>query len=302
MRYFDLHCDTLTEILGREQTLTGNGRHVDLAKTENIDEYVQLFAVFIPDEKRGKEASAYFDRAADLYDALVRSEPAFGRYEDSDARFRGILTVESLSACGGTIEGIVHLAERGVRVATLTWNGQNEIASGAFAEDTGITPFGREALRTMRACGMIPDVSHLGKKSFSQLCELSDDVFIATHSNCDLTENPFGQKRNLEDWQIREIVARHGLIGINFCEDFLGDNGDTGFEAVRRHIEHFLDVGAVDVLAFGSDFDGCTIHPSLAGIDKMPALHAYLLRVGVPEKIFFDNADHFFKTQLAQKG
>ena len=106
----------------------------------------------------------------------------------------------------------------------------------------------------------------------------------------------------LTDDQIRTLIRLHGLIGINFCADFLGNNGDTGFDAVLRHISHFLELGADSCLAFGCDFDGCTVHESLNGIEHLPELFSYLLQHGISEpqleNIFFENGLAFLVANL----
>ena len=63
-----------------------------------------------------------------------------------------------------------------------------------------------------------------------------------------------------------------------------------------------LELGAENSLAIGSDYDGCEINPELCGIDKMPSFEAFLLSKGfdnkLTDKIFFENANNFFKSIL----
>ena len=56
MRIFDLHCDTLHECVVRRQELYHNSLAVSLDKGLEFDEWVQTFAIFMPDGKRGREA------------------------------------------------------------------------------------------------------------------------------------------------------------------------------------------------------------------------------------------------------
>ena len=102
------------------------------------------------------------------------------------------------------------------------------------------------------------------------------------------------------DEQIKIIIERGGLIGLNFYDRFLGGNG--GREELLRHTEHMLSLGAEDVISIGSDYDGCRIKPELRGIEKIPSICVYLEENGIPEeickKIFFENAAHFFEKVL----
>lgn len=100
---------------------------------------------------------------------------------------------------------------------------------------------------------IVIDVSHLNTLGFWDLCEIAERPFLATHSNC---FEICPHKRNLDDLQIREIIRRKGLIGINFYPIFINGESDASFQEIRRHIRHILSLGGEDVIAVGSDFDG----------------------------------------------
>ena len=57
-----------------------------------------------------------------------------------------ILTVENGSALAGRLDRVEVLARDGVRMLTLTWNGENELGSGSMTGH-GLSPFGREYSR-----------------------------------------------------------------------------------------------------------------------------------------------------------
>ena len=56
MRYFDLHCDTMTECALKNIPLRRNLLHVDLDTVQGWERYVQCYAVWLPDELRGEPA------------------------------------------------------------------------------------------------------------------------------------------------------------------------------------------------------------------------------------------------------
>lgn len=303
MKLFDLHCDTITVLEEQGKDLFANDLHVSLERAADYARFTQVFAVFIPDTLRGAAAVTYFDRVHAFYEAQMQKHgDIISPYpSQKDTRVKSILAVEGGAAAAGTIEGLRHLFDCGVRLMTLTWNAQNEIASGCWAEpDLGLTVFGAQALHEMERLGMAADVSHLSKRGFWDVAALSETPFIASHSNCDMTENVYGRRRNLDDAQIRCLVERSGLMGINLCPDFLGDGGDASFDAVYRHISHALDLGAEHILAMGCDLDGCDPLPELAGVEKMRDVQEYLLSKNMSEdlcgRIFYSNADKFFKS------
>ena len=50
------------------------------------------------------------------------------------------------------------LRRDGVRMVTLTWNGENALGSG-HETDHGLTPLGKEAVRALEEAGITVDVS-----------------------------------------------------------------------------------------------------------------------------------------------
>ena len=69
----------------------------------------------------------------------------------------------------GKLENVEKLAKDGVKMMTLTWNGENELASGHKNPEMGFTDFGREVVKEMERQNIIVDVSHLNDKGMEQL-------------------------------------------------------------------------------------------------------------------------------------
>ena len=305
MRLFDLHCDTITELEKKNENLAENDGHISLDRAEYLTEYVQDFAIFIPDEYRGKAATDYFDRVYSYYKKQLSVSGISEYAERQNTKVKSVLSVEGGAGMGGTIEGLHHLADCGVKLITITWNGRNELASGCFdEEDIGLTAFGREAVREMEKLRIAADVSHLSKKGFYDLADFAEKPFMASHSCVDMVDNFKARHRNLTEDQIKIISEHGGVIGINLWEKLLG-NEDNSFDAVLRHMSRMIEIGGEDVVAMGTDFDGCDINPDLAGIEKLQGLYDYLNIHGFDEKlldkIFFANADRFFANLLFTK-
>lgn len=304
MRLFDLHCDTITELCREGGSLRHNDGDISLDRAGYLTQYVQDYAVFIPDEFRGQAAVDYFDKVYAYYRGQLHENPDLSEYGDGqDTKFQAVLSVEGGAGMGGTIEGLHHLADCGVRLITLTWNGRNELASGCFdEEDIGLTEFGRQAVAEMEKLHIVPDVSHLSKKGFYDLADTAGKPFLASHSCCDIVDNFKARHRNLTDDQIRIIAQHGGIIGVNLWKMLLGNGNDNSFDAVLRHMSRMIELGGEGCVAMGTDFDGCDIHPDMNGIQYLPGLYDYLGRHGFSEKllddIFFANADRFFRRLL----
>ena len=310
----DLHCDTLT----RDQypsrghtsgagTLTDPSYHLSLESLPAGTRWVQCFAIFVPDQLRGKEAIAFFDRYAASFYAQIEANREkvlpcrnFSDMERAFAaeKFAAVLTVEGGAVLAGRLERVQAIHNAGVRMLTLTWNGPNELGSG---HDTpgGLTPFGREAVAELERQRILVDVSHLNDRGFEDLLAVAKRPFAASHSNARLV---CGHRRNLPDAFIREMAARRCLIGLNYARSFLSDDGTGDLDALYRHVCHFLELGAGDCLALGSDYDGTDIHPDLDSPEKALGIYGYLTGRGIPaetaEGVLFANAWRFFRKNL----
>lgn len=292
MKFFDLHCDTIGECRNKNIKLRSNNLHIDLLRGANLDEWKQVFAVWIPDTLRGEAAFNYFLEVFKCYKNELFCE-------NTDIKnITPILAVEGGAVLGGDINRLYRLKECGVRLLTLTWNGKNEIASGAFTGSGGLTSFGKDVVSEVENLGITVDVSHLNRQSFFDVARVAKKPFVATHSNADIVNKEDGKKRNLSDEQIKIIRDIGGLVGLNFYESFLDDESAVGTDALLRQIEHFVGLGCEKVLAIGSDFDGCEICPELAGIEKIAEAESTLIKKGVKKdlakNIFYNNASRFF--------
>lgn len=312
MRYFDLHCDTLFECEKKHLGLTDNGLHVDFNRAP-ANPYLQCFAAWIPDTLRGEEAFAHFVRLAAVYQEEARKGvfvPVTDResFQEAERIGRGgILTIEGGAAFGGKLDHIREAASLGVKIATLTWNGANEIGTGIGCDDTaaGLTDFGRKAVSVMEEVGILPDVSHSSLRLFEDLCCCCSGPILATHSNA---KKLCGHRRNLTDRQFSEIVRRKGLVGINFYRAFLNNEEEKAcMEDIFEHTDYFLSLGGEDCVAMGSDFDGSDIPSDMRGIESVEPLYEVFLRHHYSEalidKIFYRNAADFmlFHTLQRQK-
>lgn len=304
MDYFDLHCDTIYECMLRGQALWENRLALSLSKGQGFRRWCQTFALFIPDKYKGKAAVDFYERLLETYRTeLSRNVPNIAHCNNATeienavgkGKCAAILSVENGAALAGDIERVDTLYNDGVRMMTLTWNGDNELASGVKGSDSGITPFGKRVVERMGKLGMLCDLSHLNERGFWEIAEMGVAPLVATHSNLkSVCDNP----RNLTDAQFKAICRSGGVMGINFYKDFLG--GDP-FERIYANICYALDLGGEDSVAFGSDFDGAEMDYRINSVDKMNNLCDYLLSKGLSQqvlkKLCFGNAFRMFRKE-----
>ena len=328
MKVWDLHCDTLSELrkaehAGRPKSFAQNDLHIDLEKLQKGDYLLQCFAAFVNlgDKTPGADPlvtaleeidqfkrimAAYPEKIAPVYTAAdIRRNAAAGKIS-------GMLTIEEGACCKGSMGVLRRMYELGVRMMTLTWNHENELAApqrnpgGVLVPQTekGLTGKGFEFLAEMERMHMIVDVSHLSDKGFWDIVEHGTRPFAASHSNCRALAP---HCRNLTDEMIRALANKGGLVGLNYCSGFLDNQPEeklcrstTGLMA--KHAAHFKQVGGIEIIGLGSDFDGIGGKLEMDDCSKLPLLADALRREGFTEDeveaIFYRNARRFFEENL----
>ena len=149
------------------------------------------------------------------------------------------------------------------------------------------------------------DVSHLSDKGFWDIANHSTRPFAASHSNCRALSP---HNRNLTDEMIRALAEKGGIAGLNYCASFVDADSAhpklcrSTVERLAKHAAHFKQVGGIEVISLGSDFDGIGGQHELETAADMPLLAEALRREGFTEDeveaIYWRNAYRFFKNNL----
>lgn len=277
MKYYgDLHCDTLWRCFENRTDLDDPTLQL---KRKPPFRHLQTYAIYIPDTET--EPYRYFRAVYAYGEELFRKYPEMvlcRRAEEIDRAFEAGMTPYLFSVEGGNFFGkdternrriAKELKQKGIAFLSLCYNKGNDLAGGALSEG-GLTPLGREVALLLREEGISLDLSHLNHHSADDLLELLPCGVVATHSDCyALADHP----RNLTDGQIRALIERKGLMGINFYPPFLTTKKNAYISDILLHIRHVMAMGGKDILAFGSDFDGIDRTPvDLKGLHDLPRL------------------------------
>ena len=297
--FFDLHCDTATELFRTRQSLTKNTLAVDLTRADCFDRYLQVMAFWTAEQFDNEKGWQH------LHDALayLREDPAVRRgkavlfpalpAENTQAEL--LLALEDARILNGKSQRLYELYDLGFRILTPLWSGDT-CMGGSHNSPNGLSDFGKGILREALQMGMLPDVSHASERSAEQIFELAAGegrTVMASHSNAyDLCP----VSRNLKLGQIRALLSLKGVIGVNLYRHFLSCEHPASRVDVLRHIEYFLEQGCEDALCFGGDMDGADLPADVAELSAIPSLRAYLSGYYSEEilnKLFFENANHF---------
>lgn len=303
---FDLHCDTVTELLGRDLSATmplrSNNLHIDLERMKQYDAYVQCFAFWsttgLPLPKGMKPEDIFWRELSVLQDQIDKNKDlirqartgADVRKNMEDGVVSAIFTLEGTAGFGFDPAKLEKLHNLGFRISTLGWNEQNSL-TGSHVTGGGLTKRGREYVKECQRLGILVDVSHISDEAFWQIMDMTEAPIIATHSN---SRAVCGVSRNLTDDMFCAICNTDGVAGFNLCADFVGENPTV--DTACDHIFHFLELDPAGThIAIGGDLDGISEMPAgFSGVQDYPKLAQRLLERGLDEatlkQIFWSNA------------
>ncbi len=312
MKVIDLHCDTILRCMEDEELfgIAENEFSVDLKKLKQANSLAQFFALFV-DLKEFEDPFAYCMKMANkFFKELEKNKEQIKlakNYKDminnnKQGKLSAFLAIEEGGVLKGEIDNLKTFHQLGVRLITLTWNYPNEIGfpnSEARYNPQGLTTFGKEVVKEMTSLGMIIDVSHLSDKGFYDVAKLSSKPFVASHSNA---RSVTSHCRNLSDEMIKILADKGGVMGINFEKSFLGTEPISRVEEMVTHINHIKNVGGIDVIAVGTDFDGISPGLEIENIGQINKLVLGLQRNNFSEteidKILYKNAIRVIKDTL----
>lgn len=314
MKLIDLHADTMLEMYLKNTTnMQKNMFQIDIEKMRNAKSLVQCLAIFNDLTKKEN----MYEKMIDFYDFYIQTinlypdELAIIKKSDDieknykDGKISILISIEDLGPVEGNLERIKDLYNRNIRMMSLTWNYENCFGYPNSLDsqimDKGLKKIGIEVLELMDELGIIIDISHLSDGGVYDVFKYSKNPIVATHSNARTLVN---QTRNVTDDMIKKISGTGGIIGLNFCGEFLGDDKASNVKNMIRHIKHIINIGGIESIAIGSDFDGDIDDGNLeiSNIGDIDKLEIGLRNEGFThdqiEKIFYKNALRVFKEVL----
>ena len=86
--------------------------------------------------------------------------------------------------------------------------------------DSGVTNFGKEAIKEMNRVGIVIDMSHSAKKSTFDAIDISEKPIAITHANPNFWH---AAKRNKSNDLLKTLADSGGMLGLSLYAHHLKD-------------------------------------------------------------------------------
>lgn len=289
----DSHCDT--PMLFAEHSIN-IGKRTPCACVDLVKMYEgRLDAVFVvayipqsyPADKAATQAEGLLkevQRQIDNNIQYVGQARTFAEADKlkSEGRKAIFLGIENGHALEERLENLDRFRDIGVTYLTLCHNGANALCDSAVGESkySGLSKFGVQVVKRMNELGMVIDLSHAAESTFYDVLKISSVPVIASHSSArTICDHP----RNLTDDQIRALAAAGGVVQVCLYTDFLIKGRRATLTDAVDHIEHIIQIGGIESVGIGSDFDGGGGIIGCEGANELINITVELLRRGYNE-------------------
>ena len=213
--------------------------HVTVVYHEDYDEFLE----------RVNEWSNHFKENSDLIflgNSYKDIEKA--KVEKKTAIFFGF---QNCSPIEDDIALIEKVHNHGCRFMQLTYNNQSLLATGCYEKnDSGVTNFGREAIKEMNRVGIVIDMSHSAEKSTFDAIEISEKPIAITHANPIFWHNA---KRNKSEDLLKALAESNGMLGLSLYAHHLKDSTNCTLESFCEMTARTAEIMGVKNIGIGSD-------------------------------------------------
>ena len=170
------------------------------------------------------------------------------RLENKTAIFFGF---QNCSPIEDNINLVEKVHELGCRFMQLTYNNQSLLATGCYEKiDSGVTNFGREAIKEMNRVGIVVDMSHSAEKSTFDAIEISEKPIAITHANPAFWHPA---KRNKSNDLLKTLGNSGGMLGLSLYPHHLKNNTNCTLESFCEMTARTAEIMNVKNIGIGSD-------------------------------------------------
>ena len=239
------YCNWSRDIFQINREANLDAVHVTVVYHEDYDEFIQ----------RTKEWKNFFNENSDLI-FLGRNfkDIEKANLEKKTAIFFGF---QNCSPIEDDIALIEKVHEHGCKFMQLTYNNQSLLATGCYEKnDSGVTNFGKEAIKEMNRVGIVIDMSHSAEKSTFDAIEISEKPIAITHANPSFWYKAI---RNKSNDLLKTLASSGGMLGLSLYPHHLKDGSNCTLENFCEMAAKTAEIMGVKNIGIGSDL--CINHP-----------------------------------------
>jgi len=233
------YCKWSREVFQTNRDAGLDAVHVTVVYHEDYDEFIS----------RVKEWDIHFKENSDLiFLGKTHDDIEKARIEKKTAIFFGF---QNCSPIEDNIALIEKVHENGCRFMQLTYNNQSLLATGCYEKnDSGVTNFGREAIKEMNRVGIVVDMSHSAEKSTFDAIEISEKPIAITHANPSFWHSA---KRNKSKDLLKTLADSNGMLGLSLYAHHLKDSTNCTLESFCEMAAKTAEIMGVKNIGIGSD-------------------------------------------------
>ncbi len=195
------------------------------------------------------EWDKYFEENSDLiFLGKSYKDIEKAKLEKKTAIFFGF---QNCSPIEDDIRLVEKIYQKGCRFMQLTYNNQSLLATGCYEKnDSGVTNFGKEAIREMNRLGIVIDMSHSGEKSTLDAIEISQKPIAITHANPNFWHEALRNKSN----DLLKILSESGgMLGLSLYSHHLKNGSDCTLDSFCEMAAQTCELMEVKNVGIGSD-------------------------------------------------
>jgi microsomal dipeptidase-like Zn-dependent dipeptidase len=239
------YCNWSRDIFQINREANLDAVHVTIVYHEDFDEFIQ----------RTKEWNKFFEENSDLiFLGKNFHDIKKANKEKKTAIFFGF---QNCSPIEDNIALVEKVHQHGCRFMQLTYNNQSLLATGCYEKnDSGVTNFGREAIKEMNRVGIVIDMSHSAEKSTFDAIHISEKPIAITHANPLFWHKAL---RNKSNELLKILAGSGGMLGLSLYPHHLKNGSNCTLESFCEMTAKTAEIMGVQNIGIGSDL--CINHP-----------------------------------------
>ena len=236
---------------------------------------------------------------------------------NTEGKLIAFKSMENSYPLGEDLSLLKEFYDKGLRLAGPVHSKDNQFADSATGEGRwkGLSPLGKQWVAEMNRLGIVIDASHSSDAAFDQLLALSKYPILLSHSSL---RSAFDHPRNLDEGRLKALAAKGGAMCISTIfmspmnmsparAELFGKYERIGslsaaeqadlnrrwreldksealwaadFEDYMTMVLRAIEVGGVDHICFGADWDGGGGLPGIEDISALPKVTERLKDAG----------------------